>query len=200
MLPGAPEAGPAAALAVEAMPDTLARIASVPNPFGCPRQRVRPAGPVEAAARWLSERLARVLGPSYGEPGAPAAAAIAVGAQGCEDAAHCAELAAALERRLRVRTVVVNDAELLLPAAGVDRGVALIAGTGSIAVWTDGAGHTVRAGGRGWVLSDDGTPRRWYGTPRGRCSPPTTAAIRRGRSPSCCSPRSRCPPSPSWPA
>ncbi|WP_433894194.1 glycoside hydrolase family 9 protein [Streptomyces sp. CA-111067] len=44
VLPDAPEAGPARELAVEAMLDTLARTSAVPNPFGLPRQRVRPAG------------------------------------------------------------------------------------------------------------------------------------------------------------
>ncbi|MBM9502947.1 glycoside hydrolase family 9 protein [Streptomyces sp. KK5PA1] len=44
VLPDAPEAGPARDVAVEAMLDVLDRTAAVPNPFGCPRQRVRPAG------------------------------------------------------------------------------------------------------------------------------------------------------------
>jgi hypothetical protein len=44
VLPDAPEAGPARESAVEAMLDTLARTSAVPNPFGYPRQRVRPAG------------------------------------------------------------------------------------------------------------------------------------------------------------
>ena len=44
VLPDAPEAAPAREVAVEAMLDTLARTSAVPNPFGYPRQRVRPAG------------------------------------------------------------------------------------------------------------------------------------------------------------
>jgi hypothetical protein len=43
-LPEAAEAGPARALAVEAMLDILDRTYAVPNPFGYPRQRVRPLG------------------------------------------------------------------------------------------------------------------------------------------------------------
>ncbi|MCM2423582.1 glycoside hydrolase family 9 protein [Streptomyces sp. RKAG293] len=43
VLPGSPEAGPARALALEAMLDTVRRTHAVPNPFGYPRQRVRPA-------------------------------------------------------------------------------------------------------------------------------------------------------------
>ncbi|MFJ6085258.1 glycoside hydrolase family 9 protein [Streptomyces sp. NPDC092369] len=44
VLPDAPEAAPAREVALEAMLDTLARTSAVPNPFGYPRQRVRPAG------------------------------------------------------------------------------------------------------------------------------------------------------------
>ncbi|MEC3992124.1 hypothetical protein VSR01_00610 [Actinacidiphila sp. DG2A-62] len=44
VLTGAPKAGPARAPAAEAMLDTLRRTSCVPNPFGYPRQRVRPAG------------------------------------------------------------------------------------------------------------------------------------------------------------
>ncbi|WP_232665214.1 glycoside hydrolase family 9 protein [Pseudonocardia sp. TRM90224] len=43
LLPDAPEAGPARELALRAMQDVLARSATVPNPFGYPRQRVQPA-------------------------------------------------------------------------------------------------------------------------------------------------------------
>ncbi|MFJ2956519.1 glycoside hydrolase family 9 protein [Streptomyces sp. NPDC087270] len=44
VLPDSPEAGEARSLAVRAMLDTLARTSAVPNPFGYPRQRVRPSG------------------------------------------------------------------------------------------------------------------------------------------------------------
>jgi hypothetical protein len=44
VLPDVPEAAPAREVAVKAMLDTLARTSAVPNPFGYPRQRVRPAG------------------------------------------------------------------------------------------------------------------------------------------------------------
>lgn len=103
------------------------------------------ATPVDQAAGWLARLLA-------GER----LAAVAVGAQGCEERAHCVRLREALEARLGIPAVVVNDAELLIPAAGRERGVALIAGTGAIAVYTDGD-VLLRAGGWGWVLSDDGS-------------------------------------------
>jgi N-acetylglucosamine kinase-like BadF-type ATPase len=108
------------------------------------------ATPVEGAAQWITEVLARA--------GVGKVDALAVGAQGCEEPAHAEELRDALRERLGgVPVLVVNDAELLLPAAALERGIALIGGTGAIAVRSDGAGTTWRAGGWGWVLSDDGS-------------------------------------------
>ena len=52
--------------------------------------------------------------------------------------------------------VIVNDAMLVLPAAGLDEGVAVICGTGSIAVgrWRD---REARTGGFGYLLGDEGS-------------------------------------------
>jgi glucosamine kinase len=52
--------------------------------------------------------------------------------------------------------VIVNDAMLVLPAAGLDAGVAVICGTGSIAVgkWEQ---RDARAGGFGYLLGDEGS-------------------------------------------
>lgn len=50
-----------------------------------------------------------------------------------------------------------NDAELLLSALDNAVGVALIAGTGSIALGRDASGSSVRAGGWGHVLGDEGS-------------------------------------------
>jgi glucosamine kinase len=54
------------------------------------------------------------------------------------------------------RVVIVDDAALILPAAGLAEGVAVICGTGSIAVghWQ---GQRVRAGGWGYLLGDEGS-------------------------------------------
>ena len=54
------------------------------------------------------------------------------------------------------RVLVVHDARLILAAAGVDAGIALIAGTGSVAYGRDAAGEEVRVGGWGWMLGDEG--------------------------------------------
>lgn len=85
-------------------------------------------------------------------------AALAVGAHGCNDR----ELCARLERNLRaglgdLPILVVNDAELLLPAARAPAGVGLISGTGSVAVGYDGDGEMVIAGGWGGYIGDEGS-------------------------------------------
>lgn len=49
---------------------------------------------------------------------------------------------------------VVGDVHLVLPAAGLEQGVALICGTGSAALGSDGA-RTVTAGGWGYLLGDE---------------------------------------------
>lgn len=82
---------------------------------------------------------------------------LVVGAHGCDDRDQCGRLAADIEGRLGVRTYVVNDAELVLPAAGVDSGVGLIIGTGSIAVGYDRSGEMIVVGGWGEYLGDEGS-------------------------------------------
>lgn len=54
------------------------------------------------------------------------------------------------------RVVVVDDASLILPAAGLTDGVAVVCGTGSISVgsWQ---GRTAWAGGWGYLLGDEGS-------------------------------------------
>jgi glucosamine kinase len=54
------------------------------------------------------------------------------------------------------RVVVVDDASLILPAAGLTEGIAVISGTGSIAVgsWQ---GRSEWAGGWGYLLGDEGS-------------------------------------------
>ena len=52
--------------------------------------------------------------------------------------------------------IVVNDARLVLPAAGVDEGVGLICGTGSSAIGYY-HGHEAHSGGWGYLLGDEGS-------------------------------------------
>jgi glucosamine kinase len=55
------------------------------------------------------------------------------------------------------RVTVVHDARLVLAAAGLDHGIALISGTGSVAYGRDREGHEARAGGWGWLVGDEGS-------------------------------------------
>lgn len=107
------------------------------------------AGPASAAASWLLDRLRRCL------PEGTAVAALGVGAQGCDSPLIAADLRRALGQR-GLRAVVVNDGQLLVPAAGLEDGIGLVAGTGSIGVGADASGNTLLAGGWGWILGDEG--------------------------------------------
>jgi N-acetylglucosamine kinase-like BadF-type ATPase len=105
--------------------------------------------PAAAAASWLMERLRHVL------PAGSEIAAVGIGAQGCDAPPIAADLQRALEF-LGLRAVVVNDGQLLVPAAGCEHGIGIVAGTGSIGVGADAAGNTLLAGGWGWVIGDEG--------------------------------------------
>jgi N-acetylglucosamine kinase-like BadF-type ATPase len=106
------------------------------------------AEPAGRAAAWLSSHIARAV------PDGQDVVAVGVGAQGL-DSQHAADaLAAALREHFPV-AVAVNDAALLLPAAGFVDGIGLIAGTGSIGVGVDRTGDAMFAGGWGGVIGDD---------------------------------------------
>jgi N-acetylglucosamine kinase-like BadF-type ATPase len=107
------------------------------------------AVPADTAAALLTERLAQCL------PGEARVAALGVGAQGCNSPAVVADLERALGS-LGIRAAVVNDGALLIPAAGLDQGIGIVAGTGSVGIAADAAGNTLSAGGWGWVLGDEG--------------------------------------------
>jgi N-acetylglucosamine kinase-like BadF-type ATPase len=107
------------------------------------------AAPAIAAASWLMDRLRPFL------PEGSGIAAVGVGAQGCDAPEIAADLQRALESR-GVPAVVVNDGQLLVPAAGFEHGIGIVAGTGSIGVGTDATGNTLLAGGWGAVIGDEG--------------------------------------------
>ncbi len=106
------------------------------------------AEPASTAAAWLHDRVERAAAGHE-------VIAIGVGAQGCDNAALAAELGRELSA-LGPPAIVVNDAALLVPAAGLDAGIGVIAGTGSIAVGSTADGRPVHAGGWGWVIGDEG--------------------------------------------
>ncbi len=61
-------------------------------------------------------------------------------------------------RHIARQVCVVNDTEIaLIGGVGGERGVAVVAGTGSAAFGCNGQGHKVRAGGWGWILGDEGS-------------------------------------------
>jgi N-acetylglucosamine kinase-like BadF-type ATPase len=83
---------------------------------------------------------------------------VCAGAAGADSPAGRARLATLLAERFPgARVAVTHDTAIILAAAGLDAGVVLIAGTGSVA-WgrrTDGA--QARAGGWGYLLGDEGS-------------------------------------------
>lgn len=83
--------------------------------------------------------------------------AVALGVHGCDTRDQCREFAAALSDVSPATFLVVNDAELLAPAAGVSPGVGVVLGTGSIVVAQDAAGGLITAGGWGWLFGDPGS-------------------------------------------
>ncbi|WP_282700595.1 BadF/BadG/BcrA/BcrD ATPase family protein [Streptomyces sp. CC219B] len=109
----------------------------------------RPHDPV-AAAGWLAALVADAL------PAGVRPAAVAVGGHACETPRQCAQIRTALQLHFDAPALVVGDAELLVPAAGLDKGVGLVAGTGSVAVGRTADGTPVQVGGWGAVLGDEG--------------------------------------------
>ncbi|AZQ40210.1 ATPase [Streptomyces cyaneochromogenes] len=109
----------------------------------------RPYDPV-AAAGWLAALLAEAL------PKGTRPSALAVGAHACETARQCAQISTALQLHFDAPALVMGDAELLVPAAGLDKGVGLVAGTGSVAVGRFADGTPVQVGGWGALLGDEG--------------------------------------------
>ncbi|WP_225729017.1 MULTISPECIES: N-acetylglucosamine kinase [unclassified Nocardia] len=83
--------------------------------------------------------------------------AVCAGAAGADTPEMRDRLRELLSERLpHAEIQVVHDSELVLAAAGVDEGVVLISGTGSVA-WGRYAGRTARAGGWGYQLGDQGS-------------------------------------------
>ncbi|GAA0488432.1 N-acetylglucosamine kinase [Microbacterium aurantiacum] len=82
---------------------------------------------------------------------------LVMGAHGCDSDSRRDALEAAVRKEHGQRVAVFNDAELIVPAAGHDRGIAIVMGTGSIVVGATDSGTAITAGGHGWMLSDPGS-------------------------------------------
>ena len=108
------------------------------------------AEPEDKAAAWIAERVRRHT------PAGSRIVSLAFGAQGI----NRTETGRNLERELEAlgyRTTAVNDASLIVAAAGFTTGIGVIAGTGAIAVGADAGGSFMAAGGWGWVIGDEGS-------------------------------------------
>lgn len=103
------------------------------------------AEPLEYGVAWVERCVASVL------PEGCEVVALGIGAQGLDSNEISREFAAAVA----YPAVAVNDAALLPAAAGLDEGLGLIAGTGSIGVGRDATGDYVITGGWGWVIGDE---------------------------------------------
>ena len=92
--------------------------------------------------------------------------AVCIGAAGAarpEVAAKLRSILAEINPRFTVHIEVVGDTVIALEAAfGSGPGVIAIAGTGSIVYGRDASGHTARAGGWGFAISDEGSGH-WIG-------------------------------------
>ncbi|EJC64615.1 putative N-acetylglucosamine kinase [Rhizobium leguminosarum bv. viciae WSM1455] len=80
-----------------------------------------------------------------------------IGAHGCDSDDDRLALQVRLSALLPGTLLVLNDSELLLPASGKEAGIAVISGTGSIAVSRDADRSMIAAGGWGWFLGDEGS-------------------------------------------
>lgn len=92
-------------------------------------------------------------------PGSPAAGALCLGMAGVGRAQDREVIEGVLRRLGRKQHVrVVNDAYVALAAGAESRtGIALVAGTGSIAYGVDSSGKSARSGGWGFLLGDEGS-------------------------------------------
>lgn len=82
---------------------------------------------------------------------------LVVGSHGCDSDADCSALQERLARLVDGTVVVLNDSELVPPAAGRTGGISVICGTGSIAVTRRPDRKMIAAGGWGWYLGDEGS-------------------------------------------
>lgn len=98
------------------------------------------------------------LGRIFAELGSNGVARVIAGAGGVDtddDARGLADLIQPFVPGAQVDAI--HDTRLILAAGGATTGIALIAGTGSVAWGTDGAGSTARSGGWGYLLGDEGS-------------------------------------------
>lgn len=92
-----------------------------------------------------------------GMGGADGVDVVVAGSAGIDAPSAAARLERLLAERFTTAQIrVVNDTQLILGAAGLDDGIALISGTGAVA-WGRSGEATGRAGGWGHLLGDEGS-------------------------------------------
>ena len=96
--------------------------------------------------------LALIPGDAVGRADVP----VALGVHGCDNQSQCSQLTSWIHRTHPGPVLVVNDSELLGPAAGLGQAINVVCGTGSIVVGRDAGGELVKVGGHGWLLGDPG--------------------------------------------
>jgi glucosamine kinase len=102
--------------------------------------------------------VARQLTDVFDRLGRDGIAAVCAGAAGVDSAEQEQRLRALLQAQVPWAAVqIVHDTELILAAAGIGQGIAVIAGTGSVAWSRSNDGSTYRAGGWGYLLGDEGS-------------------------------------------
>jgi glucosamine kinase len=135
---------------------TRARAVAVDASGAVVRRADGPAGIVDARAP--EQSAAVVAGLVHAVAGSAAVGGVCCGLAGAGRERERVAVAALLASAGVQRVHVVSDAEVAMEDAfGGEAGVLLIAGTGSIAWARDGAGHSIRVGGWGQLLGDEGS-------------------------------------------
>jgi len=103
------------------------------------------------------EESARQLTAVFDQLGRDGIAAVCAGAAGVETPEQAARLHGLIAAQVPAAAIrIVHDSQLILAAADVDSGIALISGTGSVAWGRAADGTMARAGGWGYLLGDEG--------------------------------------------
>ena len=115
-----------------------------------------PIGDLDAAKRELARAVQQAFDAAQIEP--QRVAAVCIGLGGAGRIRQQEEIVEWAHNLLAERARVLNDGEIALAAGTSENwGVALIAGTGSLAWGKNRAGQMARAGGWGYVLGDEGS-------------------------------------------
>ena len=118
-------------------------------------------GPSTNVQNVSPDAAASALRDVFGELGAGPSVPVLAGAGGVDTPADAARLEALMRSVSGVSSEVpvaaVHDTRLILAAGGHTTGIAVIAGTGSVAWGIDSTGRERRAGGWGYLLGDEGS-------------------------------------------